>query len=213
MSTTITAGNATNGLAFSADNTGILELKTGTGSGTTAVTISTAQAVTLAGNLTLTGNASGILKLGTAVTASGASVDFINIPSTVKRVTVMMNGLSYAAAGVGVLRVGTGSTLVTAGYASNVMSFASTPVITPQVQTNGMGSLTTGAAASTINGVYVLTNVTGTIWSFSMQLFRVTDNVSAMANGFVDVGGPLNLVSLIAQTSTFDAGTVNLLWE
>ena len=213
MSTTITAGNATNGLAFSADNTGILELKTGTGSGTTAVTISTAQAVTLAGNLTLTGNASGILKLGTAVTASGASVDFINIPSTVKRVTVMMNGLSYAAAGVGVLRVGTGSTLVTTGYTSNVMSFAATPVITPQVQTNGMGSLTTGAAASTINGVYVLTNVTGTIWSFSMQLFRVTDNVSAMANGFVDVGGPLNLVSLIAQTSTFDAGTVNLLWE
>ena len=51
MATTITAGNATNGLAFSADNTGILELKTGTGSGTTAVTISTAQVVSIPGNL------------------------------------------------------------------------------------------------------------------------------------------------------------------
>lgn len=51
MSTTITAGNATNGLALSADNTGQLELKTGTGSGTTALTLSTAQIATFAGTI------------------------------------------------------------------------------------------------------------------------------------------------------------------
>lgn len=45
MASTITAGNATNGLALSCDNTGILELKTGTGSGTTAMTIGTGQQV------------------------------------------------------------------------------------------------------------------------------------------------------------------------
>ena len=48
MATTITAGNATNGAAISSDSTGILELKSGTGSGTTAVTVSTGQAVTFA---------------------------------------------------------------------------------------------------------------------------------------------------------------------
>jgi hypothetical protein len=48
MATTITAGNATNGAAISSDNTGILELKSGTGSGTTAVTVSTGQNVTFA---------------------------------------------------------------------------------------------------------------------------------------------------------------------
>jgi hypothetical protein len=45
MASTITAGNATNGLALSCDNTGILELKTGTGAGTTALTIGTGQEV------------------------------------------------------------------------------------------------------------------------------------------------------------------------
>jgi hypothetical protein len=45
MASTITAGNATNGLALSCDNTGILELKTGTGAGTTAMTIGTGQQV------------------------------------------------------------------------------------------------------------------------------------------------------------------------
>jgi hypothetical protein len=63
MASTITAGNATNGLALSCDNTGILELKTGTGSGTTAVTIGTGQqvAVTLgsaaAPSITFSGDA------------------------------------------------------------------------------------------------------------------------------------------------------------
>jgi hypothetical protein len=45
MASTITAGNATNGLALSCDNTGILELKTGTGAGTTAITVGTGQQV------------------------------------------------------------------------------------------------------------------------------------------------------------------------
>jgi uncharacterized protein (AIM24 family) len=48
MASTITAGNATNGLALSCDNTGILELKTGTGAGTTGLTIDASQNVTLA---------------------------------------------------------------------------------------------------------------------------------------------------------------------
>lgn len=43
MATTITAGNATNGAIISPDNTGILELKTGTGSGTTGLTLDASQ--------------------------------------------------------------------------------------------------------------------------------------------------------------------------
>lgn len=45
MASTITAGNATNGLAMSSDSTGILSVKTGTGSGTTAMTIDASQNV------------------------------------------------------------------------------------------------------------------------------------------------------------------------
>jgi hypothetical protein len=76
MSTTITAGNATNGLAFSPDSTGQLEIKTGTGSGTTAVTVSSAQAVTLAAGLSgTTGSFSGNMSFnsgyGSAAVAYG----------------------------------------------------------------------------------------------------------------------------------------------
>jgi hypothetical protein len=51
MATVITAGNATNGLSLSADNFGALEFKTGSGAGTTALTLSSAQVVSIPGNL------------------------------------------------------------------------------------------------------------------------------------------------------------------
>lgn len=49
MASTITAGNATNGLGISSDNTGILALKSGTGAGTTALTLDASQNATFAG--------------------------------------------------------------------------------------------------------------------------------------------------------------------
>ena len=75
MASTITAGNATNGLALSCDNTGILELKTGTGSGTTAITADASQNVTFAGTITATNGITGDLKFnsgyGSVATAYG----------------------------------------------------------------------------------------------------------------------------------------------
>lgn len=47
MASTITAGNATNGLALSSDSTGILNIKTGTGTGTNAITIDASQNVSI----------------------------------------------------------------------------------------------------------------------------------------------------------------------
>jgi hypothetical protein len=45
MATQIIAGNATDGLRLDVDNTGALEIKTGSGAGTTAVTVDTSQNV------------------------------------------------------------------------------------------------------------------------------------------------------------------------
>lgn len=74
MSSTITAGNATNGLAFAADSTGQIELKTGTGAGTTALTLSSAQIATFAGDVVTAGNFTGgysTLAAGTTAMAFG----------------------------------------------------------------------------------------------------------------------------------------------
>ena len=211
MSSTIIAGNATNGLALSADNTGILELKTGTGSGTTALTLSTAQAATFASTVTVPTGTLYPLVLGTAVTASGASVDFTNIPSWVKRITLQLDGLSYAAAGAGVIRIGSGS-LSTSGYAGSSAGFtnAATSV---NAATTGFAGLSTSAAASTIVGAYVITLVGSNTWVCIGQATRVGDTNVVFGMGSITLGGTLDRVSVVATTSTFDAGTVNILYE
>ena len=56
MATIIKAGNVASGAQITPDATGILQLNTGSGAGTAALTIGTDQSVTFAGNLTVDGN-------------------------------------------------------------------------------------------------------------------------------------------------------------
>lgn len=148
----------------------------------------------------------------TAQTASGSSVDFTGIPSWVKRITVSISGLSYAAGGAGVVRVGSGS-LETSGYTSNTMNFTTTPGISTTSQTNGFGNLNTNGNSTTINGMFVLVNVDSNLWIMNQQIFRTTDNLTTTGNGFISLSGTLDRLSLVATTSTFDAGTINILYE
>jgi hypothetical protein len=205
MASTITAGNATNGITIKPDSTGILELKTGTGAGTTAVSIDASQIVTgTAGNL--------MLVSGTAVTASGSSVDFTGIPSWVKRITVAIAGLSFAAAGVARLRIGDSGGLVASGYTGGVTSLT-TGANTFAGLSDGIAALATGAAGSILNGQYVLVNVSGNIWQCNGFHYRNTDVVTNLNSGFITLTGTLDRLSIVATTSTFDAGTVNIIYE
>jgi hypothetical protein len=71
MATVITAGNATNGLSLTPDNIGSFEFKTGTGAGTTALTLTTSQVVMFAGAASVPGNLSFNSGYGSAAVAYG----------------------------------------------------------------------------------------------------------------------------------------------
>lgn len=79
MASVIKAGNATDGVQVTSDNTGILELKTGTGAGTTAMTIGTDQSVTFAGAVSSSGNqtVTGNLTVDGNTTLGNANTDTI----------------------------------------------------------------------------------------------------------------------------------------
>jgi len=74
MASVIKAGNATNGIQITSDATGILEIKTGTGAGTTAITVGTDQAVTFAAGTTVSS-----LTTSGAVSAGSLTVNSNNI--------------------------------------------------------------------------------------------------------------------------------------
>jgi hypothetical protein len=74
MATILKAGNVATGAQITSDATGILEIRTGTGAGTTAITVGTNQAVTFAAGTTINGitvgRGAGAVATNTAVGAS-----------------------------------------------------------------------------------------------------------------------------------------------
>jgi len=102
MASSISAGNATNGLIVSSDNTGILQLKTGSGSGTIIVTVGATGLTSFVGtgyspNFALSDGAT----IAWDTSASGGQVatfTFVSSSRTMGAPTNLVNGGFYALA-------------------------------------------------------------------------------------------------------------------
>lgn len=148
---------------------------------------------------------------GTAVAStSGTSIDFTGIPSWAKRVTIMFNEVSTNGASNRLIQIGSGSVQST-GYLSTG-SFISTAVNTTS-STAGV-VMWDDSAAYVLSGHMVLTNVSGNIWVAS-HVGKVSTAQQAIGGGSVTLSGTLDRVRIttVNGTDTFDAGTINILYE
>jgi len=227
MANTIIAGNATNnGLAFSSDSTGALNILTGSGAGTAAISIDASQNVTMAANLSVTGNTTvtgtlsatngitGSLKSATAQNStSGTSIDFTGIPSGVKRITVMFNGVSTSGTSNLQLQIGSGS-VTTTGYTSG-FAYINTTSANSGTLTTGIAQITTVSAATNYNASFVLTNITGNTWVSSGVYGASTSGFGGTTTGSIALSGVLDRVrcTTVNGTDTFDAGSINIIYE
>lgn len=148
----------------------------------------------------------------TAQTASGSSVDFTGIPSWVKRITVTLTDISFAAAGAGRIRLGTSGGLVSTGYTTANTAIA-TGGNTFGTITDGVASISTNSAAVVVTGQFIIVNVTGNTWQSNGFSTRAADSITNVSTGYIALSGTLDRLSLVATTSTFDAGTINILYE
>lgn len=151
-----------------------------------------------------------VITSGTANTSlSGTAIDFTGIPSWVKRITVMFNGVSTSGTSNILVQIGAGS-VTTSGYVStgstNGSSLASS--------TAGFITSATTAAATTVNGWYRITLLGSNIWTGGGSLARADGNMNN-AGGSVTLSGTLDRVRIttVNGTDTFDAGSINILYE
>ena len=155
------------------------------------------------------------LTSGTAVAStSGTSIDFTSIPSWVKRITVMFSGVSTSGTSAIVVQLGTSGGVQTTGYSSGAW-FANTSNVTSSV-----GLLVTGSNANTydFNGVITITllNSSTGLWTHSSILCgNVTAATNTIGGGSKTLSGTLDRVRIttVAGTDTFDAGSINILYE
>ena len=150
---------------------------------------------------------------GTAVAStSGTSIDFTSLPANIRRITVMFNGVSTSGTSNAQIQLGTGSTTyTTSGYVCTSSAIASSTTTTSY--TSGFGF--NGASASNaLYGHVVLTLITGNTWVASGSFLFNTTNNGTLA-GSIALGAALTAVRIttVNGTDTFDAGSINILYE
>jgi hypothetical protein len=163
---------------------------------------------------TISGTPTGVGVL-TSMTAqastSGTSIDFTSIPSWVKRITVMFDSVSTSGANNLLIQIGAGS-VETTGYVSTGAYAGPTNSAGGTTSTAGYLIFATGAA-NTFSGHLVLTAVGSNVWVSSHTIGVSTFVYSG--GGTKTASGTLDRVRITTAggTDTFDAGTINILYE
>ena len=171
---------------------------------------------TIDGSASVTINSGAVLGItsGTAVAStSGTSIDFTSIPSWVKRITVMFNGVSTNGISNWLFQLGSGS-VTTSGYLGTGYRAANGGVWVNIAFTTGFG-IPFDTASAVASGHLVFTLVGSNIWVVSGFLSRSDTTTVGGTGGNITLSGTLDRVRIttVGGTDTFDAGSINILYE
>ena len=195
-------------ISIAGDTSGSITLSAPAVAGTNTITLPA-----LTGTTVIAGQNSAITA-GTAVAStSGTSIDFTGIPSWVKRITIMLNRVSTTGTVPILYQIGTSSGIVTSGYISSggYCGAGQGGLQSTSGFLNGAG----GAAADTSVGITTICTLGSNIWVSSSVSGDGTADYVKMGGGSITLGGTLDRVRITTTTGTptFDAGSINILYE
>ena len=152
--------------------------------------------------------------LMTAVSASGTSVTFTDIPSWVKRITVMFNGISTNGTSNIQVQLGDAGGFETTGYGSSMTYIVNATAATSNVS-SGFLVGTGGSAQWLYNGNLTLTTLGSNVWTGTCNTNDSTSTRTFFGAGAKTLSDTLTQVRIttVNGTDTFDAGTINVMYE
>ena len=151
---------------------------------------------------------------GTAVVStSGTSIDFINIPSTAKRITVMFSEVSTSGTSSHLLQLGTSAGVTSSGYICSAVRFFQSGTIATDNFTTGFGTNAQDAGIL-YSGSIVISQFSGNTWVVQGNI-GVNNTLFHVTAGSVSLAAILDRVRIttVNGTDTFDAGSINILYE
>jgi hypothetical protein len=151
------------------------------------------------------------LTSGTTVTlTTQTSVDFTSIPSWVKRITVMLSGVSTSGTSSPLVQLGS-TTITTTGYLGSANNYGGA---TQANYTTGFG-VAFANATNLYHGTMVICAMTGNVWVSSHAIGASGNTIASYGGGTVTLSGILDRIrfTTVNGTDTFDAGSINILYE
>ena len=154
-----------------------------------------------------------IVQATAVASTSGTSIDFTGIPAWVKRITVMLSGVSSNGTSTFTLQLGDSGGIETSGYAGGCLqngtqtAWASSAMLLNR----------TAAAAIVTSTQAVLTLLGSNQWVLSSTVYSNESGSIYMgvSSGTKTLSDTLDRVRITTTngTDTFDAGTVNIIYE
>jgi hypothetical protein len=160
------------------------------------------------------GGGSGITS-GTAVAStSGTSISFTGIPSSTKQITVMLAGVSTSGTSQWLIQLGDSGGYETTGYISEAGFIGSGTGST--TQTAGFG-IRSNTATTVMQGSVIISLLTSNTW-VAQGMFTGSGagaGFSYITSGSKTLTNTLDSIRLttVNGTDTFDAGTINILYQ
>jgi hypothetical protein len=161
---------------------------------------------------------SGAFVAGTAVAStSGTSIDFTSIPSWVKRITVNFSGVSTNGTSIPIIQLGDSGGVETSGYLGAGSSVFNGSTTAAEQQTAGFGIGGGMVATIIFHGAIQITllDATANTWCASGVLSRSDTACVFNCGGAKSLSATLDRVRIttVNGTDTFDAGSINILYE
>lgn len=206
---TATAGSVTAGTTMSVGTTLSVDTiaeKT-SGSGVTIDGVLLKDGITAASSV--------IISSGTlTATTSGTSVEFTDIPTWVKRVSVLFNGVSLNGADQILVQIGPSGGVATTGYTSTAGVIVNNGGGSVGSSTSSFNIFMT-SAADTFRGIMTISLMDAASYLYvSSHSGAISTTQISTGGGNITLSGLLTRVKILCGgSSSFDAGSVNILYE
>ena len=171
---------------------------------------------TTVGNLVTTQIQGGAITRGTAVAStSGTSIDFTGIPSWVKRVTVMFQGVSGSGTSPFAIQLGTSSGIDTGSTYGGSASYGGSGATDFNSTSFRISASGAQVAANVHSGIVTIASFGSNIWCESGTIGPHASNATSYSAGSKTLSGTLDRVRIttVNGTDTFDAGSINIMYE
>lgn len=160
-----------------------------------------------------TGTLELLQQLASLATTSGTAIDLsLAVPSWVRRIMIAYQGVSLSGSSHSIIQLGSGS-FQTTGYASTGAYAGTANSAGVASATNGL-LVHGGSNTNALTGTMTLLHMGSNLWVES-HAGCLNTTIGVMGGGSVTLGGTLDRIRIASAngTDTFDAGSVNVIWE
>ena len=156
--------------------------------------------------------------LGTlTASTSGTAINFTGIPAWAKRITVMFNAMSTNGTSPPTVRIGDSGGVEATGYLGTTLTFANASPVGSVSSTTGFDLINTNASGIVYHGAIVITlmDAATNLWVCSGVVNRSDAGAGQTLGYNKSLSATLDRVQITTNngTDTFDAGSVNILYE